>query len=168
MARAYIALGGNLGDPVAQMQTALTKLSEHPAIHQVRASRYYVTAPVGYDNQPDFYNAVAEVETTLAANELLDLMFELEFEGGRERLFANAPRTLDLDLLMYDQLVSSDPRMILPHPRMHLRAFVLVPLAELAPTLEMPGIGALTPWLAACQDQRIEARQPFFPLPIAS
>ncbi|WP_018150701.1 2-amino-4-hydroxy-6-hydroxymethyldihydropteridine diphosphokinase [Leeia oryzae] len=156
MPTAYVALGGNLGDPVAQMQRALAALAQHPDVSSVTCSGFYRTAPVGYDNQPDFINAVARVQTSLPAMDLLQLLFALEFEGGRERSFANAPRTLDLDLLLYDELVSTDPVMILPHPRMHERAFVLQPLAEIAPEMVLPGHGPLDPLLRACQDQRIE------------
>ena len=156
MSIAYVALGGNLGHPAEQMQRALDALAQHPQVTSVSRSGFYRTAPVGYDNQPDFINAVARVETSLPAMNLLQLLFALEHEGGRERSFANAPRTLDLDLLLYDDLVSTDPVMTLPHPRMHERAFVLRPLAEIAPELSLPGHGPLDPLLEACQDQRIE------------
>lgn len=153
--QAYIGLGGNLGDPVANMQAALAQLSQTPQITNVRCSPFYRSAPVGYLDQPDFINAVAQLSTTLSARALLDALLATEHALGRERTFANAPRTLDLDLLLYGDIQLDHPALTVPHPRLHLRAFVLRPLADLSPTLHVPGKGPLADWLAACQDQDI-------------
>lgn len=153
MAVAYIGLGGNLGDPVALMQAAARQLAAHPAVTLVELSPFYRSAPVGYLDQPDFINAVARLDVMLLPHDLLDLLQQLELEAGRERLFQNAPRTLDLDLLLYDELRLQDDRLTLPHPRMHQRAFVLRPLADLAPTLDIPALGSVQAALMQCAGQ---------------
>ncbi|WP_374338768.1 2-amino-4-hydroxy-6-hydroxymethyldihydropteridine diphosphokinase [Leeia sp.] len=153
MAVAYIGMGGNLGDPVALMQTAARQLAAHPAVTLVELSPFYRSAPVGYVDQPDFINAVARLDVMLLPHEVLDLLQQLEREAGRERLFQNAPRTLDLDLLLYDELCLQDERLTVPHPRMHQRAFVLRPLLDLAPTLHLPGLGSAQAALQQCADQ---------------
>ena len=111
---------------------------------------------MGKGEKRDLVNAVARLETALAPRALLDALLEIERGLGRKRSFANAARTLDLDLLLYGEAVISESGMHVPHPRMHTRAFVLAPLAELAPGLEIPGHGALAPLLAACAGQAIE------------
>jgi 2-amino-4-hydroxy-6-hydroxymethyldihydropteridine diphosphokinase len=98
----------------------------------------YQSAPVGYSNQPDFINAVAEISTQLSPETLLAALLNIEIEAGRERPFPNAPRVLDLDLLLYDDLTINTKNLTLPHPRMHERGFVLLPLAEIAPELSLP------------------------------
>ena len=140
--RAFIALGSNLQDPAAQVNGALQKIAELPGTQLVRHSSLYRTMPVGYDNQPDFINAAAEVSTTLEPLALLQGLLALEASHGRERPFPNAPRVLDLDLLLYDERVMQTPELTLPHPRLHERGFVLFPLAEIAPDLEIPGTSA--------------------------
>lgn len=157
MTRAYIALGANLGDPVATVHAAIEALRDLPHSQLIAASSLYRTAPVGLRNQPDFINAVVSVETQLGARELLDELFAIEARFGRRRSMPNAPRTLDLDLLLHGDTVSTDPQLTLPHPRMHQRAFVLAPLAEIAPGLELPNNGAITDLLRRCEGQRIEA-----------
>ncbi|HFC6388657.1 TPA: 2-amino-4-hydroxy-6-hydroxymethyldihydropteridine diphosphokinase [Neisseria bacilliformis] len=132
-ATAAIALGSNLGASADTLAAAAERLRAHPQILSLRLSPLYRTAPVGYTGQPDFTNAAAIVETTLTARELLDLMQQTEQKFGRERPFPNAPRTLDLDLIDYAQTESADPALTLPHPRAHLRAFVVRPLADLDP-----------------------------------
>ncbi len=154
--RAYIALGSNLQDPARQVGIALSEIGSLPETSLVRASSLYRTAPVGYDNQPDFINAVAEVSTDLGPLELLRALLALETSHGRERPFPNAPRVLDLDLLLYDDLIMQTPELILPHPRMHERGFVLHPLAEIAPALEIPGIGKVRELAEQCLDQGVE------------
>jgi len=146
MAIAYIALGSNLKDPVQQVRQALDALKQLPQTQLVKASSLYLTAPVGYDNQPDFINAVACVSTSLTPEALLTHLFAIEAEFGRERPFPNAPRVLDLDLLLYDNVKMQTTMLTLPHPRMHLRGFVMLPLAEIAPELVLPeggGVGVL-------------------------
>jgi 2-amino-4-hydroxy-6-hydroxymethyldihydropteridine diphosphokinase len=155
MPLAYVALGANLADPVVQIRGALEALAELPSSRLLRASSLYRTAPVGIHGQADFINAVAAVETTLAPEALLAALFEVEKRFGRRRDFHRAPRTLDLDLLLYDDEVISTPSLQLPHPRMHLRAFVLVPLTEIAPDCRIPGRGKAAAWLPAVSSQRI-------------
>ncbi len=156
MALAFIGLGANLGDPREQVRAALAALGVLPATRLLRRSSLYLTAPVGHAAQPDFVNAVAMVETSLAPRALLEALLDIERRFGRARSFANAPRTLDLDLLLYDALRVHEPGLEIPHPRMHERAFVLRPLAEIAPDTEIPGRGALAPLLAACAGQAAE------------
>ena len=157
MTRAYIALGANLGDPVATVHAATEALRGLPHTQLIAASSLYRTAPVGLRNQPDFINAVVSVETQLGARELLDELFAIEARFGRHRSVPNAPRTLDLDLLLHGDTISNDIQLTLPHPRMHLRAFVLVPLAEILSGLPIPGHGTVSDLLRRCTDQQIEA-----------
>jgi len=156
VATAYVGIGSNLGDPRRQIESALEELGRIPGTRLACCSSLYRSAPVGHAEQPDFLNAVARLETTVAAEPLLDELQGIERRHGRERGFANAPRTLDLDLLLYDGRVHDSPRLTLPHPRMHERAFVLAPLAEIAPDAEVPGHGRAADLLAACRDQRLE------------
>jgi len=127
---AFVGLGSNLADPVAQVSRALVALGSLPKTRVVRSSSLYRSAPVGYLQQPDFINAVAQLETELAPRTLLDTLLALEHECGRTRDFCNAPRTLDLDVLLYDDLIHHEHGLTIPHPQMHLRAFVLQPLCE--------------------------------------
>ena len=154
--RAFIALGSNLQDPATQVRRALEQLPQLPGTRVTRQSSLYRTAPVGYDNQPDFINAAAEITTTLAPLALLRALLQLEASFGRERPFPNAPRVLDLDLLLYDEQVMRTPELTLPHPRLHERGFVLVPLAEIAPDLEIPGKGRVADLLQACDGRGVE------------
>jgi 2-amino-4-hydroxy-6-hydroxymethyldihydropteridine diphosphokinase len=156
MPLAFVALGANLADPAHQIRAALESLSRLPDSRLLRASSLYRTAPVGVAGQPDFINAVALVETTLAPHELLAALFAIEAEFGRRRDYRNAPRTLDLDLLLYDELVLDGTELQLPHPRMHLRAFVLAPLLEIAPACVIPGRGTAAAWRPAVSMQPIE------------
>lgn len=155
MARAYIALGSNLRDPADEVSRAFAELGDLPTTRLVRRSSLYRTAPVGYDNQPDFINAVAEVETSLSPLELLRAILQLENQHGRERPFPNAPRVLDLDLLLYDDVAMRTTELTLPHPRMHERGFVLLPLAEIAPDLEIPGHDRVASLALHCADQGV-------------
>ena len=155
MHRAFIALGANLEDPAAQVRAALADLTGSGDIALVAASSLYRTAPIGADG-PDYINAVAAVDTPLPPAGLLSRLFAVEAHFGRTRSYRNAPRTLDLDLLLYDDQVLDGPELTLPHPRLHLRAFVLVPLAEIAPDLAPPGRGSVAAWLPAVANQRIE------------
>lgn len=129
---AYVALGANLGDATAALQTALQRLACTPGLRLVRASRLYRTTPIA-STGPDYLNAVAEVLTTLTAPALLAALQAIENAAGRQRPSRNAPRTLDLDLLLYGSASIHSPDLTVPHPRMWERAFVLVPLAEIAP-----------------------------------
>jgi len=156
MPRAFIGLGANLGDPEKQIDAAIAALNGAPGTRLVRRSSLYRSAPVGNACQPDFINAVAEIETALAPRALLNALLQIEISLGRSRSFANAPRTLDLDLLIYAEIVVNEPGLHVPHPRMHARAFVLAPLAEIAPETAIPGVGAIAPLLAACAGQVVE------------
>ncbi len=129
---AYVALGANLGDARATVNAAIEALGRLPQTRLLRASSLYRTAPWEASG-PDFINAVAAVETALGAHELLRALQALELQAGRERPYRNAPRTLDLDLLLYGTAIIDSPELVVPHPRMAERAFVLVPLAEIAP-----------------------------------
>lgn len=155
MNTAYVALGANLGDPAATVLAAFAALANLPESRVVRSSSLYRTAPIGITEQPEFVNAVAELETTLAPETLLDALFDIEERFGRIRADKNGPRTLDLDLLLYNDQLIELPRLTLPHPRLHLRAFVLQPLAEIAPDLAIPGRGSVSAWLPAVANQGI-------------
>lgn len=159
---AYVALGANLGDPVATVQAAMRALHAIAGARFRAASSLYRTAPVGLHHQPDFINAVAAVDidaTVLPAPTFLARLFAIEADFGRMRTVRNAPRTLDLDLLLFGDARSESDDLLLPHPRLHERAFVLAPLAEIAPDLVIPGRGPVAHLLAAVADQRI-ARLP--------
>ena len=156
MTVAYVGLGANIGEPRRQLQAAIEELKALPGTQFVLASDFYRSAPVGYAEQPDFLNAVVKLDTALAPEALLDRLQEIENRHGRERSFAGAPRTLDLDLLLYGDRVLDTPRLTLPHPRMHERAFVLAPLNAIAPDAVIPGRGAAAGLLAACSGQKIE------------
>lgn len=129
---AYVALGANLGNTAQTLRDALQALAHAPGLRLVKASSFYRTAPID-SSGPDYLNAVAEVATTLTAPALLAALQAIENAAGRERPYRNAPRTLDLDLLLYGDGRIDSPTLTLPHPRMWARAFVLVPLAEIAP-----------------------------------
>ena len=141
---AYVALGSNLEDPVRQLRSGLEALGKLPHTRVVRASSFYRSAPVGYADQPDFVNAVAAIETELAPRALLDELLAIERHHGRVRDFPNAPRTLDLDIVAYGDRIVDEPGLAIPHPRMHERAFVMVPLAEIAPDAVIPGRGTVS------------------------
>ena len=152
---AYIGLGANLNGPATQVEYALAELDRIPSTRLVARSSLYATAPVGYVDQPDFINAVAQLETALAPRALLAALLDIEQRHGRERSFRNAPRTLDLDLLLYGAAHFHEDHLTLPHPRMTERAFVLLPLIEIAPELTIPGRGRAANWIASCADQSV-------------
>lgn len=152
---AYVALGANLADPVEQIRAALVALTGLPESRLLRSSSLYRTTPVGVHGQPDFINAVAALETTLSPQALLTALFAIEAQFGRRRDYFRAPRTLDLDLLLFDDHVIDTPQLQLPHPRMHLRAFVIAPLVEIAPDCCIPGRGRASAWLPAVSMQSI-------------
>jgi 2-amino-4-hydroxy-6-hydroxymethyldihydropteridine diphosphokinase len=154
--KAFVGLGANLGEPEAQVRRALTALEAIPGTRFLAASSFYRSAPVGVGEQPDFINAVAAIETRLSARALLDELLAIEARFGRRRESTGAPRTLDLDLLLYGDRVIDEPGLIVPHPRMHERAFVLAPLTEIAPDVIVPRKGPVAMLLAACKDQKVE------------
>jgi len=129
---AYIALGANLGKPGQTLAKAMDDMAMIDGITVTKRSSLYRTAPVE-SSGPDYVNAVVEIQTVLSAPELLARMQQLEQEAGRERAYFNAPRTLDIDILTYGEASVNSPALLIPHPRMNARAFVLVPLAEIAP-----------------------------------
>lgn len=153
---AYIALGANLGDPASQVETACQELARLPETRLARRSALYVSKPVGYADQPDFVNAVVGVHTRLSPRDLMQALLDIEARHGRDRTFKNAPRTLDLDLLLYDGLVMHAPGLTLPHPRMTERPFVLLPLADIAPDAIIPGHGRAADCLAGLPTGGIE------------
>jgi len=153
---AFIALGSNLEAPVTQIHKAFVELGKLPKTKLTARSSLYRSAPVGNINQPQFINAVAKLETKLAPSELLTALLEIEQRHGRRRQFPNAPRTLDLDLLLYGDLIHHEYGLTIPHPRMHQRAFVLLPLHEIAPDAVVPGIGSVAELVAACSGQDVQ------------
>lgn len=157
MTRAYVALGANLGDPVETVLAAIEALRDLPNSQLLASSSLYRTAPVGLRNQPDFINAVVSIETLLGPHQLLDELFAIEARFGRRRSIPNAPRTLDLDLLLHGETICDSAELTLPHPRMHERAFVLAPLAEIAPALTLPIHGRIADLLDKCGGQEIVA-----------
>ena len=152
---AYVGLGANLGDAPQTLRSALAALGTIPQTRVSRRSSLFVSAPVEAEGN-DFINAVARLDTELAPDALLTELQKIERTFGRERPFRNAPRTLDLDLLIYDQLESYSPTLELPHPRMSARAFVLLPLLELDPDIRIPGKGPAKDYLPAVADQDIK------------
>lgn len=154
--QAFIGLGSNLADPVAQLDRALVALDHRAGIRVAAVSSYYRTAPWGETAQPFFVNAVARLETSLAPEALLDALQDIEAAAGRTRERRWGPRTLDLDLLVFEGDPVQTARLTLPHPHLHERAFVLVPLAELAPTLEIPGHGTVADLLARVERSGVE------------
>lgn len=156
MVVAYVGIGSNLGEPAAWVRAAFATLDALPATRVVKRSSLYRSQPLGYGNQPDFVNAVAEIDTGSDARTLLSGLHALEEQAGRKRSFANAPRTLDLDLLLYGRERIAEPGLIVPHPRMHERAFVLVPLLEIAPEAIIPGVGSARTSLAHIAGQAVQ------------
>ena len=148
MTVAYVGVGSNLDDPVRHVRAAFDELDRMPHTRLVKKSSLYRSAPMGHTAQPDFINAVAQLETGLPAERLLAELQDIETRHGRKRSFPNAPRTLDLDLLLFGNATLSSPALTVPHPRMHERAFVLKPLLEVSPELPFS--------LEACADQKIE------------
>ncbi|HWJ01923.1 MAG TPA: 2-amino-4-hydroxy-6-hydroxymethyldihydropteridine diphosphokinase [Burkholderiales bacterium] len=156
MTAAFIGLGANLGEPQRQVQEAFRELDAIPHTRVVRTSSLYRSAPLGYAEQPSFVNAVAQVETGLPAERLLAELHAIETRHGRSRSFANAPRTLDLDLLLFGNAILDVPGLKVPHPRMHERAFVLLPLVEIAENVAIPGRGTAKAFLDRCGNQGVE------------
>ena len=156
--KAFVGLGANLGEPGTQVRRAIKALGDITATRVLAASSLYRSAPVGVGEQPDFINAVVSVETGLSARALLGELLAIEARFGRQREFPGAPRTLDLDLLLFGDRVIAEPGLVVPHPRMYERAFVLAPLAEIAPDAIVPGKGRAADLLAACKDQRVERK----------
>ena len=156
---AYIGVGANLGFAQDAVMNALVDLSGLPDSEFIAASGLYRSASIGADG-PDYINAAAEIATRLSPLDLLAALQAIELRHGRVRTTRNAPRTLDLDLLLYNDAIIVTPDLVVPHPRLAERAFVLMPLLELAPTLRIPGKGPARGLLANVADQRVEALAP--------
>ena len=148
MTLAYVALGSNLGDPRQQVLDAMEALARLSGTRLLKRSQLYRTPPWGVLEQPPFINAAVQLDSSLSPHGLLDALIEIEQSAGRVRAQRNGPRTLDLDLLYVDGVQLDDERLTLPHPRMTERAFVLLPLHDLAPSLQLPGRGSVAELLA--------------------
>ena len=159
MVLASIGLGANLGEPLATLARALDELAHLPGSTLLARSPVYRSAPIDASG-PDFFNAVALLRTGLRPQTLLGELQRIEALHGRERPYRNAPRTLDLDLLLYGDERFAEPGLTVPHPRMHQRGFVLRPLADVAPDATIPGLGRVSDWLAKVADQDIERLDP--------
>jgi len=160
--RAYVALGSNLGDRERTLRFAVAAIARLPGTAVTATSSVYATAPVGVDTpQPDYYNAVVGIDTALSPRDLLEALQTIERDAGRMRdpAVRNAARTLDLDILTYGDRTIDEDGLRVPHPRLHERAFVLAPLAEIAPQTLVPGCGPVGPLLAGVAAQRV-ARLP--------
>ena len=153
--RAFVALGANIGEPVTHLRAAVEDMAALPGTAVVARSSLYRSAPVGLVNQPDFINAVVALDTNLEPLTLLRALLAIEARHGRVRSVPNAPRTLDLDLLLHGDRQQDEPELTLPHPRMHERAFVLLPLLEIAPDVRIPGLGAACDFLPGVTNQAI-------------
>jgi 2-amino-4-hydroxy-6-hydroxymethyldihydropteridine diphosphokinase len=149
--RSYIGLGANLGDPRETIQAALRELAATPDLTILKVAPLYASAPID-SSGPNYINTVASLDTSLGPQALLAVLQKIELLHGRERPYINAPRTLDLDLLLYDDINLDSPTLIIPHPRMHLRAFVLKPLQDIAGDLQLAQ-GSIHTLLAQCKDQ---------------
>lgn len=159
---AWIGLGGNLEDSARLIDHALARIAASPDVRVLRRSALYRTPPWGVTDQPDFFNAVAELETGVPAPELLRLLLSIESELGRRRNGERwGPRCIDLDLLAYDDLECRTAALELPHPRMHLRAFVLVPLLDLEPGFVIPGRGPAADCLERIDAGEVAAVKPW-------
>jgi len=155
MKRVHIGLGANLGDARATLEAARDALAALPGCTLVACSSWWRSAPLDASG-PDFINGVVALDTTLSPLALLDALQAIERQHGRERPYRNAPRTLDLDLLLFGEQIITDSRLTVPHPRLLERAFVVYPLLEIAPRLTVPGFGPLDAALPAVQGQRVQ------------
>ena len=154
--RAAIAIGANLAEPAVQVAKAFAELARLPSTHLIARSALYRTAPIGAPGQPDYVNACALVETSLAPRALLDALLAIERDHGRVRDIPNGARTLDLDIVLYGGRTIAEPGLAIPHPRAHARAFVLAPLHDVWPDARIPGHGEVVTLLAGVRDQKIE------------
>jgi len=159
--KAWIGLGGNRENSRALLSSALSRLENHPEISVCRVSRFYRSAPWGVTDQPDFVNAVAEIETALTPGDLLQELLDIEARLGRVREGRRwGSRCIDLDLLTYEEVILTSVSLVLPHPRMQLRAFVLLPILELEPEFTIPGIGKARLELQKLDRQEVESVKP--------
>jgi 2-amino-4-hydroxy-6-hydroxymethyldihydropteridine diphosphokinase len=154
MTEAFIGLGANLGEAAQTLSLALTQINNLPTTQVLRCSSTYVSTPIDAAG-PDYLNSVVAIKTGLSALELLASLQKIETQLGRQRPFPNAPRTLDLDLLLFGEEHHHSTTLIVPHPRMHQRAFVLEPLAQIAPDIKLPGLPPLAELRALCSHQKV-------------
>ncbi len=152
MAKVFIGIGSNLSSPIDQVKLALMKLGKNPLLEDVKSSPLYTSAPVGGENQPDYCNAVVEFKTSLEPEALLNELQRMEDEQGRKRATKWGPRTLDLDILLYDDLTIETERLTIPHPKMLERGFVLKPLHDLLPNCYLPDGQYINELLKQCAD----------------
>jgi 2-amino-4-hydroxy-6-hydroxymethyldihydropteridine diphosphokinase len=152
---AFIGLGSNVGDPIQQIQHAFREIDEITETSLIKVSSLYESAPIGFCDQPAFINAVVEIATTLSPQQLMQNLLRIESDHGRTREQKNGPRTLDLDVLLFNNWIIDAPTITTPHPRAHERAFVLLPLLEIAPEVYIPGIGYARDFLSAVVGQMI-------------
>lgn len=153
---AFVGLGSNLGDSCDQLYLAVDELARLPGTRVLASSGLYRSAPIGFLDQPNFVNAVAKVGTTLTPQALLAALLDIEHRHGRKRAFQNAPRTLDMDVLLYDDSQIDEPGLTIPHPQMQYRAFVLRPLLEIQPDCTIPAVGDASFAMLDCLDQVLE------------
>lgn len=156
MVRAYIGIGANLGDALSTVQNTFDALGKIPGCRLMKYSSLFRSKPINADGD-DYVNAVARIDTSLTPDALLNALQVLEDDEGRVRTYANAPRTLDLDILLYGNKIIQTDSLTVPHPRMTERAFVLIPLLQLAPAVDIPGLGAAHTFLTSVAEQTIHA-----------
>jgi len=154
--QAYIGIGSNLDNPIVQVRQAFRALASLPLTRCVACSPLYRSAPLGPAGQPDYTNAVAALATELAPEALWQALQDIEQTHGRVRTVRWGPRTLDLDILLYGDLVQNGPQLVIPHPRLQERAFVLYPLQDIAPALVIPGLGDLATLVQRCPPSQLE------------
>jgi 2-amino-4-hydroxy-6-hydroxymethyldihydropteridine diphosphokinase len=154
--QAYIGIGSNLDNPIVQVRQAFQALASLPLTRCVACSPLYRSAPLGHAGQPDYTNAVAALATELAPEALWQALQDIEQTHSRVRTVRWGPRTLDLDILLYGDLVQNGPQLVIPHPRLQERAFVLYPLQDIAPALVIPGLGDLATLVQRCPPSQLE------------
>lgn len=159
MTVAWLGIGANLGDARQTLKDTVVCLAQQHTVTVLAKSSLYRTAPIDAGGD-DYFNCVVKLDTRLSVRDLLGLCQQIEHHFGRERPFRNAPRTLDIDILLYGEAIIDEPDLIVPHPRMTGRAFVLAPLAEIDPELAIPGHGVVSTFLPAVAQQRIEKMKP--------
>lgn len=156
MTIAYLSLGSNQGNRLGNLHSAIAKLRNHKKVKIIDESEIYETSPVEYRDQPDFFNLVLEIDTKLSPKELLDLCLGIENDLGRQRLIPQGPRNIDIDILLYGKLTVDEPELILPHPRLTKRAFVLVPLTDMKPDITLPSGEKLVGFIPGTSSQQVK------------
>ena len=152
----FIGLGSNLDNPQQKIKDAIILISEIDDVNITATSSLYETPPVGFLNQPNFINAVVKISSSINYNDLLTKLFDIEHIFGRIRKEKNGPRTIDLDILLFDDLIVENESLSIPHPRMHERLFVLIPLLEISPIIKIPKYGSVSNLLSGLKKQNIK------------